>query len=155
MRWLVAFVLLARVAAADDLAAKADAFRAAIYARHLSREGVLLYNVDLRQIERDLAEGTYPALADGPTFNGLFAAAACARAEATTGAERERARGDASQALAGLELLMDVTGIPGLLARSVRRAPPSGGDTSEWHAPAGRFPGWHWRGDVSHDPYAN
>ncbi|HKC52591.1 MAG TPA: hypothetical protein VKF60_17515 [Myxococcota bacterium] len=155
MRWLVALVLLARVAAADDLAAKAEAFRAAIHARHLSREGVLLYNVDLRQVERDLAQGTYPALADGPTFNGLFAAAACARAEATRDVERERALGDASQALAGLELLMDVTGIPGLMARSVRRAPPNGGDTSEWHAAAGRFAGWHWRGDVSQDQYAN
>src|SRR5882672_5791359 len=155
MRWLVILPLLARVAAADDLALKADAFREALHARHLSREGVLLYNVDLRRIERDLLDGTYPASADAPTFNGLFAGAACARAAATSGAERERALGDASRALAGLELLMDVTGIPGLLARSVRRAPPSGGDTSEWHAAAGRFAGWHWRGDVSQDQYAN
>ncbi len=155
MRWLVAFMLLARVAAADDLAAKAEAFRAAIQARHLSREGVLLYNVDLRRIERDLADGTYPPSADSPTFNGLFAGAACARAEATSGAARERALADASTALAGLELLMDVTGIQGLLARSVRRAPPVGGDPSEWHAATGRFAGWYWRGDVSQDQYAN
>jgi hypothetical protein len=155
MRWLVAFVLLARVASADELSAKADAFLAAIHARHLSPEGVLLYNVDLRSVERDLADGTYPPSADAPTFNGLFAGAACARAESTTGAERERALADASTALRGLELLMDVTGIRGLMARSVRRAPPVGGDPSEWHAATGRFAGWYWRGDVSQDQYAN
>jgi hypothetical protein len=155
MRWLVAFVLLASVAAADDLAGKADAFRDAIHARHLSREGVLLYNVDLRRVERDLADGTYPEAADGPTFNGLFAGAACARAETTTGAEHERALADASAAFAGLELLLDVTGVQGLLARSVRRAPPVAGDPSEWHAATGRFTGWYWRGDVSQDQYAN
>ena len=155
MRWVVLLLLLARAAAADELDAKAEAFRAAIHARHLSREGLLLYNVNLRTIERDLADGTYPAVADGPTFNGLFAAAACAHAEAATGAERERALADASTALAGLELLMDVTGIRGLLARSARRAPPVGVDTSEWHAATGRFAGWYWRGDVSQDQYAN
>jgi hypothetical protein len=155
MRWVVLLLLLARVAAADELEAKADAFRAAIHARHLSREGLLIYNVDLRTIARDLADGTYPAAADGPTFNGLFAAAACAHAEAARGAERERALADAASALSGLELLMDVTGIRGLLARSARRAPPVGGDTSEWHAASGRFAGWYWRGDVSQDQYAN
>jgi hypothetical protein len=155
MRWLAVFVLVARVAAADELSAKGDAFLAAIHARHLSREGVLLYNVDLRRVERDLRDGTYPEAADGPTFNGLFAGAACAHAEAASGAERERALADASTALAGLELLMDVTGVQGLMARSVRRAPPESADVSEWHAASGRFAGWYWRGDVSQDQYAN
>jgi hypothetical protein len=156
MRWVVAVLLLARVAAADELDAKADAFRAAIHARHLSREGLLLYNVDLQTIERDLADGTYPLAADGPTFNGLFAGAACAHAEASSGAERERALADASSALSGLELLLDVTSVQGLLARSARRAaPPADVDTSEWHAATGRFAGWYWRGDVSQDQYAN
>jgi hypothetical protein len=155
MRWLVVFLLLARAAAADELAAKADAFLAAIHARHLTSEGVLLYRVDLRSVAGDLANGTYPESADMPTYNGLFAGAACARAASTRGAEHERALADASQALAGLELLMDVTGIRGLMARSVRRAPPLIGDKSDWHAGAGRFAGWHWRGDVSQDQYAN
>ena len=85
MRWLAAFLLIGRLAAADELAAKADEFRAALHARHLSPEGLLLYNVILPTIESDLASGAYPPLADGPTFNGLFAGAACARAESSSG----------------------------------------------------------------------
>ncbi|HXX48980.1 MAG TPA: hypothetical protein VEN47_12175 [Myxococcota bacterium] len=157
MRWLaaLALALLARPAGADALAAKADAFLAAIHARHLSSEGLFLYNVDLRTIDRELASGAYPAMADGPTFNGLFAAASCAHAEAATGDERAHALADAETALSGLELLIDVTGERGLLARSARRAPPAGPDTGDWHAGSGRFEGWYWRGDVSQDQYAN
>lgn len=155
MRWLIVFLLVARAVAADELGDKADAFRQAIHARHLTREGVLLYRIDLRTVERDLANGTYSEMADAPTYNGLWAGAACARAEATTGEERERALADASTALAGLELLMDVTGVQGLMARSVRRAPVQAGDPREWHEGAGRFAGWWWRSDVSQDQYAN
>ena len=155
MRWLAVFALVARAAAADPLAAKADDFRAALHARHLSREGLVLYNVRLTTIARELASGAYPALADGPTFNGLFAGAACARAESSTGAERERALADASAGLSGLELLMDVTGVQGLMARSARRAPPHPKTGGEWYEGAGRFAGWWWRGDVSQDQYAN
>lgn len=155
MRWLAVFALVARVAAADELAAKADDFRTALHARHLSREGLVLYNVSLTSIARELASGAYPAQADGPTFNGLFAGAACARAESASGAERERALADASAGLAGLELLMDVTGVQGLLARSARRAPPHPRAGGEWHPATGRFAGWYWRGDVSQDQYAN
>jgi hypothetical protein len=155
MRWLAVFVLVARVAAADELVAKADDFRAALHARHLSREGLVLYNVFLSSIARELASGAYPAHADGPTFNGLFAGAACARAESASGAERERALADASAGLAGLELLMDVTGVQGLMARSARRIPPPPRAGGEWHAGTGRFAGWYWRGDVSQDQYAN
>lgn len=156
MRWPAVLLLFARVAAADALADKAEAFRGDLHARHLSREGLVIYNVYLPTIERELASGAYPAHADGPTFNGLFAGAACARAEsAASGAERERALAEASQALAGVELLMDVTGVPGLLARSARRAPPHPRSGGEWHAAEGRFAGWYWRGDVSQDQYAN
>jgi hypothetical protein len=160
MRWLVALALLLALvptgtAGADELESKAELFRSALHARHLSREGLLLYNVDLRTIERDLAEGSYPIAADGPTFNGLFAAGACARAESTTGTRRARAEADASQALDGLELLMNVTGVPGLLARSVRRVPPPARVASDWHAATGAYAGWYWRGDVSQDQYAN
>src|SRR5262249_2725277 len=115
MRWLVLFVLVARVAAADELASKADEFRSALHARHLSREGLVLYNVHLPAIAHQIASGAYPAAADGPTFNGLLAGAACARAESSSGAERDRALGEASAALSGLEILMDVTGIRGLM----------------------------------------
>ncbi len=161
MRWCVAFLALAlalRAGAgepATPLAAKASLFRAQLHARHLSREGVLLYRVDLDSIESDLATGAYPENADGPTFTGLFAGAACARAESSVGAASSEARSDAALALAGLELQMRVTGVRGLLARTVRRAPPPEGASGEWHAAQGEYSGWYWRGDVSLDQYAN
>ncbi len=121
----------------------------------MTPEGVLLYRVDLRSIGRDLALGSYPENADGPTFTGLFAAAACARAESTDGQAHAEAMADAATALSGLELQMRVTGIRGLLARSVRRQPPPDGSPGEWHASTGELAGWYWRGDVSMDQYAN
>ena len=151
----LAVLFMAQRARADALAAKADAFLSAIHARHLSPQGLFLYNVDLRTIGGELASGAYPAMADGPTFNGLSAGSACAPAEATSGEERARALADAAAGLSGLELLMDVTGVRGLLARTARRAPPVGPDQSDWHAGSGRFAGWFWRGDVSQDQYAN
>ena len=154
---LLAAALATRVVAAEpnDLAAKASLFRAQIHARHLSPEGVLLYRIDLDSIASDLVTGAYPEHADGPTFTGLFAGAACARAESSEGASSADARADASRALAGLELQMRVTGVQGLLARTVRRAPPAKGASGEWHAAKGAYAGWYWRGDVSLDQYAN
>ena len=155
MRWLVVLLLVARTAVADELATKGEAFRSAIHERHLSREGLLLYRVSLDRIDRDLADGSYPVVSDAPTFNGLYAGGACARADATTGAVRARALAEAWQALDGLELLMDVTGTPGLLARSARRVPPPPAEARDWHAAGGSRAGWYWRGDVSQDQYAN
>jgi hypothetical protein len=160
MRRCVAFLslaLAARVAAVepDELAAKAELFRAQIHARHLSPEGVLLYRIDLDSIADDLAHGSYPENADGPTFTGLFAGAACARTETSEGAARTEALADASLALAGLELQMRITGVQGLLSRSLRRTPPPAESSGEWHAAQGEYAGWYWRGDVSMDQYAN
>ncbi len=154
---LLVVALASHVAAGepDTLSAKAEIFRAQIHARHLAPEGVLLYRIDLDSIASDLATGAYPEHADGPTFTGLFAGAACARAESSQGAASAQARADASLALAGLELQMRVTGVPGLLARNVRRAPPREGVSGEWHAAQGEYAGWFWRGDVSQDQYAN
>jgi hypothetical protein len=152
---LLALATPALAAEPDALALKADAFRAQLHARHLSPEGVLLYRVDLRSIARDLVDGSYPENADGPTFTGLYAGAACARAEATTGEARALALVDAETGLSGIELQMRVTGIPGLLARTVRRMPPLEGSSGEWHAAVGEYAGWYWRGDVSQDQYAN
>lgn len=139
----------------DELAAKAAEFRAQIHARHLSPEGLLLYRVELDTIERDLATGAYPENADGPTFTGLFAGAACARAESSEGEAKTEALADADLALAGLELQMRVTGIPGLLARTLRRQPPRANARGEWHSGQGKYAGWFWRGNVSMDQYAN
>ena len=50
---------------------------------------------------------------------------------------------------------MRVTGVQGLLARTVRRAPPRDHVAGEWHEGRGEYAGWYWRGDVSMDQYAN
>ena len=151
----LAFASHADAGEPDPLAAKAGQFRAQIHARHLAPEGVLLYRVELDTIASDLATGAYPELADGPFFTGLFAGAACARAESAAGAARDEALADAARALSGVELLMRVTGVQGLLARSVRRAPPDPHTRGEWHEGRGEYAGWYWRGDVSLDQYAN
>ena len=137
------------------LRVKAELFRAQLLERHVSPEGLLLYRVDLQTLERDLREGTYPSLADTPTFNGIWAATTCARA----GLEPDptEALADATRALDGLALLMDVTGVRGLMARAVRR--DAGSDTEgmrrDWHPGAEGLPNYVWRGDVSMDQYAN
>jgi hypothetical protein len=145
----------ARAGDDDPLAAKAARFRDALVERHLTREGVLLYEVSLRSVARDLEQGTYPMLADMPTHTGILAAALCLQAE--LGATPEQARADAERALGGLQLLMDVTGVPGLLARSVRR--DAGQDVSglrgRWFTGGPGFENYRWRGDVSVDQYAN
>ncbi len=149
-------LLTAGSAAADPLAAKAQRFREAMYARHVSPEGLLLYRVDLRRIEEQLASGAYPDSADVPTFTGLWAGSACARAASTRGAERERALEDARRALDGMELLMRVTGVEGLMARCARRGPvPEPTGKRRWFPGGPGHQGWAWRGDVSHDQYAN
>ena len=152
---LLALSLLpAAASAGNDLASKARAFRAALLARHLSPEGLLLYRVDLRSIDADLERGTYPDLADTPMFTGLLAAGACQRAGSSAGPARRQALGDAERALDGLTLLMDVTGVPGLLARAARRAPPPEDTRGKWFSGAAGFEDWSWRGDTSMDQYA-
>ncbi len=154
---VLAFGLAPRLGASESSAldAKATAFRAQIHARHLSPEGLFLYRVELDTIERDLVTGAYPENADGPTFTGLFAGGACARAESSEGSARADALADAEVALGGIELQMRVTGIRGLLARTLRRQPPRARAKGEWHAGQGEYAGWFWRGNVSMDQYAN
>ena len=154
---LVATLLVTafEVARADALAVKAEQFRATLFERHLSSEGMLIYRARLPQIERQLRDGDYPVLADAPTFTGLWAAAACAHAAASDGAERERAQSDAHKALDGLTFLMDVTGVEGLLARSARRATPPSSSNAKWFRGTANYAGYWWRGNVSMDQYAN
>ncbi|MEE9279612.1 MAG: hypothetical protein V3V67_05515 [Myxococcota bacterium] len=154
---LLAAVLSLGSPAADPLETKARAFREALLERHLSREGLVLYRIDLRTIEADLERGTYPDLADGPTFTGLLAAGACGRASFESGEARAEALADADRALSGLELLMAVTGRRGLLARSVRRAPPPDGapPRKKWLNGAPGYEDFSFRANVSMDQYAN
>ncbi len=142
---------------AGPLDAKQRIFRAALFDRHLSSEGVVLYRMRLSRARDDLANGRYPSLADSPTFTGIFAAASCARARVD--GEQEQGLDDARRALAGLRLLMDVTGRRGLLARAIRR--DAGLDLREvrgaesWHPGGPGFERYVFRGDVSQDQYAN
>ena len=95
----------------------------AIVDRHLASEGFLLYAIDLDHVRDQLANGTYPALGDTPTYTGLLAATDCARADVETGAARSEALADADRALAGLEIADARDGSPGLLARGIQRPP--------------------------------
>jgi hypothetical protein len=147
------FCWVACAARADVLAEKAQAFRDALVARHVAPEGFVIYEVDLRQ---PVTAGQQGALADTPTFTGLWAAASCDRAELESGAAREQALDDARRALDGLAFLMDVTGRPGLLARGVQLGPPpQERDERRWFAGAAGFEAYAWRGNASHDQYAN
>jgi len=138
-----------------DLSSKAERFRSSLLERHVTREGLLLYRIDLRSIERDLRRGTYPYLADTPTFTGLWAATACT--QLSLGIAPEQARQDAALALAGLRALMDVTGIQGLLARGMRR--DEGRDVSglrgDWFPGGPGYSSYVFKGDTSMDQYAN
>jgi hypothetical protein len=156
---LLAAWLLASSAPVENpqLLEKARAFRSALMDRHVSREGLVLYRVNLDTIGEDLVRGTYPDLADTPTFNGIYATASCTRARVESGKAALEARNDADRALSGLELLMGVTGREGLLARGVRRisAPAPDEGRKKWFPGAPGYERYRWRGDASVDQYAN
>jgi len=138
----------------EALAAKAAAFREALLARHVAAEGFVLYSVDL---SRPFDAGNQVALADTPTFTGLWAASACDRADVERGAARAQALADAERALSGLAFLSAVTGRPGLMARGVQRGPvpPDPGGRHRWFRGAAGYEDYAWKGDTSHDQYAN
>jgi hypothetical protein len=145
----------------ETLLAKARRFREALVERHLSPEGLVLYRVNLETLRADLESGRYPDLADTPMFTGLFAATSCLRASVENGPMREQALDDARVALGGLRFLMDVTGVPGLMARGVRRVRAPQDDEKrkdrkkKWLQGEGGFADYRWRADVSMDQYAN
>ncbi|MCP4003343.1 MAG: hypothetical protein GY725_04030 [bacterium] len=155
--WVSLLVLFAlpSPAAEDPLAQRAQEFRRALLERHWSREGLVLYRVKLSQIARDLEVGSYPDLADTPTFNGILAASACAHSRHSSGAARAEALADAERALSGLELLARVSGRRGLLARAIRRSGPSSRRPERWHRGASGYESFWWRDDASMDQYAN
>jgi len=146
--------LLAASASADPLLEKATAFREALVSRHLAAEGFVMYEVDLRE---PFDAEHQRALADTPTFTGLWAASSCDRASVETGAARAEALADAERALKGLQFLMAVTGRPGLLARGVIRGAIPEQVTRErrWFRGAIGFEPYAWIGNTSHDQYAN
>ncbi len=154
---LPAWLAVGAPARQDGLEDKARHFREALVRRHLSPEGLVLYRINLTTIDHDLRTGSYPSLADTPTFTGQFAAVSCTRAGVERGAARAEARSDAARALDGLRVLMDVTGVRGLLARSLRRdaVPELSALRGRWFPGAQGFQAYSWRGDVSLDQYTN
>jgi len=139
------------------LLAKASAFRAAIVERHRAPEGFLLYQVEIDLVRDQLAQGTYPALGDTPTYTGLLAAAECTRADVESGDAHVEALADAERSLAGLEVLMRVTGRRGLLARGIQHPPRPAYSQPDnrWFDGAPGYEMYLWRGDVSRDQYIN
>ena len=126
-----------------SLSEKAAAYQARIADLHQLPDGVIRYRVHASQARDD-----YGDLPDGPFFAGLYLASQSLRLAATGEAA---ARSEVERTLAGMELLMAVTGRPGLLARWVGRG-PSPRDT-EW-LPSETRPGYWWRADVSKDQLA-
>jgi len=149
--------LLALPASADhaDLADTAAYFRAELIQNHLSREGLVLYRIRASTGADDLARGSYPQVADTPMFTGLFAATSCTRARVE--ADPSEALDDARRALDGLRLLMDVTGVRGLLARGVRRDDGRANfrPRGKWLPGADGFERYTYRADISADQYAH
>lgn len=126
-----------------SLREKADAYQARLASLHQMPDGVIRYRVHASQARDD-----YGDLPDGPFFAGLYLASQALRLAATGAAE---ARREVERTLAGMELLMAVSGRPGLLARWVGRGPSPRG--TEW-LPSATRPGYWWRGDVSKDQLA-
>jgi hypothetical protein len=126
-----------------SLREKADVYQARLGALHQMPDGVIRYRVHASQARDD-----YGDLPDGPFFAGLYLASQALRLAATGEAE---ARSEVERTLAGMELLMAVTGQPGLLARWVGRGPSPRG--TDW-LPSAALPGYWWRGDVSKDQLA-
>jgi len=117
---------------------------------HLSPEGVLVYHRRYTPLAPSKPDA-YRNHSDQPIWTGVLAGA-YAYKYARTQAPEDRAR--LMQVLGGLRLLHDVTGKPGLLARSVipRRfdVPERGG--GEWHeSPV--LP-YRFRSDASRDQYS-
>ena len=126
-----------------SLSAKAEAYQSGIRALHQMPDGTIRYRV-----HESLRRDEYGDLADGPFFAGLYLASQALRLAATG---EPAARREVLRALEGMELLMAVTGQPGLLARWVGRGPSPRG--TEW-LPSSARPGYWWRADVSKDQLA-
>ncbi len=133
--------LAARAARGEELMAR----------RFLSPEGMVIY-AQSRVRPPDLRRGPYGDLSDTACWTGYYAGAEALRLAATGDAA---ARRRLDRALAGLEFLARVTGVPGLLARSADRnlaVPERARRGGIWRP--GAVPGTVYRGDVSKDQVA-
>jgi hypothetical protein len=132
---------------AMSLAEKAAWFEADLE-RFLSPDGLLLYRQQSDGVRR------YGSHADACAWTGVLLGAEALRHAVEPG-EAVRARVDAL--VGGLELLHEVTGVPGLLARTaVPRAALAAEpfvETGVWYDGSAARPDYRFKGDVSKDQY--
>ncbi len=128
------------------LLAKAAAFESAMD-HHLTPEGLVLTERVDEPDPRDPLNAQ-----DAAIWTGCYVAAEAFRWTSTRDpASRDRL----SRGLDGLHLLQDATGVPGVLARMVKRAAgPAPGERPTWRQGRGVWTAYRWMGDVSVDQYA-
>jgi hypothetical protein len=126
------------------LRAKADRYQERLEVHHRTPEGLIRYRRSLG----GPPDPSYGDLADGCFHTGIYLASQALRHAAT---RDPRAREEALHALRALEMLMEVTGKPGLLARHFSPAGTISG--GPWRA-SSSLPAYVWRSDVSKDQYA-
>lgn len=125
---------------------KAEQFESAME-HHLTPDGLVLTE---RLIDPDPADPLNAQ--DAAIWTGCYVAAEACRWLVT---RDPGARARLDRSLRGLHLLQDATGVPGVLARMVKRAPaPVPGETPAWHQGVGDMAAYRWMGDVSVDQYA-
>jgi hypothetical protein len=126
------------------LTLKAERYQERVATRFMTPEGVLRY----RRPTSGPEESSYGHLGDGCFHTGIYLASQTFRLAATGD---PRAREEVLHSLKGLELLMEVTGKRGLLARHI--SPAGTFDRARW-LPSRTRPEYMWLSDVSKDQYA-
>ena len=131
---------------------KVAAIEAHLLERHLSPEGVLIYRREDRPFDAEDAS-SYTNLADTAMWTGCLVGA-WAYKYGVTGDSADRDR--LLRALGGMRLLQDVTGVPGLLSRSLapaERVFETERPDQEWRPAAPPHTAYRYRGNVSKDQY--
>ncbi len=135
---------------------KADRFERLLEERHVSPDGLLLYRVRLKDPAFLAGQPYYEDYADQAIWGGCLLAAECFRF-AVTGSDEARAA--AVKAFGGIDLILSVSGEPGLAVRSVAPAAaiaahPEPDPTAKWEPAAPPWERFVYRGNVSKDQYA-
>ena len=126
-----------------SLAEKAALYQARLEAHHQTPEGLLRY----RRVIADTDDPSYGDLGDGCFHTGIYLASQALRLAATG---NPAAKEQVIRTLGALEILMDVSGKRGLLARHFTPH-----DTLRAGWPQSRtLPAYDWKPDVSKDQYA-
>ena len=130
----------------SSLAGKAMRYQERLEAHHQTREGLIRYR---RGLEGP-PDPSYGNLGDGCFHTGIYLASQALR-HATTG--DPKAREQVLKSLGALELLMEVTGRRGLLARHFTPSDSVDPADPRWRRSSSR-PEYSWKPNVSKDQYA-